>query len=237
MTDPTEASAGSLPQQFGNFEANLQFIEATGAIAAGARVLEIGTGTGTLLNALRSRGAVAEGVELRQDLIDQAHRFFGPLPIQRVAGIALPFPDATFDVVVSFDVFEHIRDSDGHLDEVHRVLRPRGVYLIQTPNKWTNTIFETIRWRSLTRFREDHCSLHTLQELTDRLRQRGFESQAYDVPVVNEFFRRKVRTYAGWPGALALRVVNPDRLPVSWRTNFYVLARKLDETRTPDETR
>jgi SAM-dependent methyltransferase len=224
------ASASS-PQQFGNFDANLRFIDATGAIPAGARVLEIGTGTGMLLNALRSRGADAEGVELRQDLIDEARRFFGPLPIQRIAGTALPFPDETFDVVASFDVFEHIPDSDGHLDEVHRVLRPRGAYLIQTPNRWTNTIFETIRWRSFTRFREDHCSLHTLGELTGRLRRRGFDPRAYDVPVVNDFFRQKVRTYAGWPGTIALRVVNPDRLPVSWRTNFYVLARKRDEPR------
>jgi hypothetical protein len=43
---------------------------------------------------------------------------------------------------------------------------------------------------------------------------------------VNDFFRTKVRTYAGWPGAAMLRIVNPDRLPISWRTNFYVLARK-----------
>jgi len=214
------------PQQFGNLEANIRFLDMTGIVAPGARVLEIGTGTGSLLSELIARGIRAEGVELRQELIDQAHRFHGPLPIQRVTGTTLPFPDASFDVVVSFDVFEHIPDSDAHLVEVRRVLRPGGSYLLQTPNKWTNTVFETIRWRSFTRFREDHCSLHTLSQLDARLRRLGFEPRAYDVPVVNDFFRAKVRQYIGGAGVLALRVINPDRLPISWRTNFYVAARK-----------
>jgi SAM-dependent methyltransferase len=214
------------PQQFGNFEANLQFIDATRVVSPGSRVLEIGTGTGSLLHELVARGVRAEGVELRQELIDEAHRFFGALPIQRVAGTALPFADATFEVVISFDVFEHIPDSDAHLTEVRRVLRPGGWYLIQTPNKWTNTVFETIRWRSFTRFREEHCSLHTLGELDARLRRLGFEPKTYDIPVVNDFFRAKVRRYTGAIGLLAIRVVDPDRLPPSWRTNFYVAAQK-----------
>jgi cyclopropane fatty-acyl-phospholipid synthase-like methyltransferase len=214
------------PQQFGNFEANLRFLDATGLVTPGSRVLEIGTGTGSLLHELVGRGVRAEGVELRQELIDEALRFFGPMPIQRVTGTALPFADASFDVAMSFDVFEHIPDSDAHLLEVRRVLTPGGAYLIQTPNKWTNTVFETIRWRSFTRFREEHCSLHTLGELNARLRRHGFAPEAYDVPVVNEFFRTKVRAHLGWPGLAALRVVNPDRLPLSWRTNFYVVARK-----------
>ena len=220
------------PHQFGNYEANVRFIEMTGCVRAGTRVLEIGAGTGRLLHALRARGVEAAGVELRQDLIDDAQRFFGPLPIQAVSGTTLPFADATFDVAMSFDVFEHIPDSDAHLAEVHRVLRPGGLYLIQTPNKWTNIVFETIRWRSFTRFRQDHCSLHTMKELIARLRGSGFDARAYDVPVVNAFFRDKVRTYVGWPGALTLRVVNPDRLPLAWRTNLYVSARKLPTGRT-----
>jgi SAM-dependent methyltransferase len=219
------------PQQFGNFEANVRFIDMTGVVSVGTHLLEIGAGTGQLLAALRARGVAAEGVELRQDLIEEAHRFFGSLPIQRVSGTALPFADGTFDVVSSFDVFEHIPDSDAHLAEVQRVLRTGGTYLIQTPNKWTNVVFETIRWRSFTRFREDHCSLHTMRELVARLRASGFDPRAYDVPVVNAFFREKVKRYAGWPGTLALRAVNPDRLPLAWRTNFYVAARKLDAPR------
>jgi cyclopropane fatty-acyl-phospholipid synthase-like methyltransferase len=214
------------PQQFGNFEANLRFVDATHALAPGARVLEIGAGTGAMLHALRERGMMAEGVELREDLIEEARRWYGPLPLQKVTGTVLPFPSEMFDGVVSFDVFEHIQDSDAHLAEVRRVLRSGGVYLIQTPNKWTNVIFETIRWRSFTRFREDHCSLHSLGQLTRRLNRHGFTARAYDIPVVNAFFRDKVRRYVGRVGLVALSIANPDRLPLRMRTNLYVCARK-----------
>lgn len=218
------AAAPSGPTQFGNLEANLRFLDDTGALRPGARVLEIGSGTGTLLRRLRERGFDACGVEISASRLAEARRWHGDLPIQQVAGTTLPFPDRHFDIVMSFDVLEHIPDTDAHLREVRRVLRPGGAYLVQTPNKWTNVVFETIRWRSFTRFRQDHCSLHSLRELRARFARHGFRAQPYNVPVVNAFFREKVRRYLGWPGLLALRVVNPDRLPLALRTNLYVAA-------------
>jgi SAM-dependent methyltransferase len=220
---------GVSPRQFGNLEANLRFIDMTGLVTLTAEVLEIGTGTGVLLRTLRARGCRIRGVEVNQELIDEAQRWSAPsapLPIDRVEGVTLPFSDASFDVAMSFDVFEHIPDSDAHLREVGRVLRPGGSYLIQTPNKWANIVFETIRWRSFTRFREDHCSLHTLGELRRRLDLHGFETEAYDVPVVNDYFRGKIKQYVGSVGLVALRIVNPDRFPLAWRTNLYVQAMK-----------
>lgn len=216
------------PRQFGNQEANLRFIDDTHVFAKpGVAALEIGSGTGALLNELRRRGHNVQGVELNRLLIDEGRAYYGELPIQRVTGTSLPAPDGAFQVVLSFDVFEHIPDSDAHLAEVRRVLAPGGSYLIQTPNKWSNVVFETIRWRSFTKFRQDHCSLHTLGELNARLRRHGFEPHAYDIPVVNEFFRSKVRRYLGVAGIAALAVVNPDRLPLAWRTNLYVQAIKI----------
>jgi SAM-dependent methyltransferase len=222
----TRASDGdALPRQLGNLDANLRFIDHTGVLVASPEILEIGSGTGTMLHQLRQRGYRAQGVELRQAFIDQAHAWYGAVPIAQVTGPELPFSDRSFDVVLSFDVFEHIPDSDAHLREVTRVLRPGGSYLLQTPNKWANVVFETIRWRSLTAWREDHCSLHTLGELERRLGRHGFSTvRAFDVPVVNDFFRVKVRKYAGWPGTLALALANPDRFPLRFRTNLYVQA-------------
>ena len=53
----------------------------------------------------------------------------------------------------------------------------------------------------------------------------AFGVRPFDVPVVNDFFRAKVRRYAGWPGTLALKAINPDRLPLRFRTNLYVQAK------------
>jgi SAM-dependent methyltransferase len=212
------------PQQFGNAEANLRFLEAAGALVPGTETLEIGTGTGGMLRQLLDRGLRARGVEINPALIADSQRWHGELPVQRVTGVALPFADAAFDLVLSFDVFEHIRDSDAHLREVRRVLKAGGRYLIQTPSKWPNSLFETIRWKSTTRWRDDHCALHTPGQLRRRLEAHGFAVRFFDVPVVNAFFRNKVRRHLGWPGTVALAIANPDRLPVTWRTNLYVEA-------------
>jgi SAM-dependent methyltransferase len=160
------------------------------------------------------------------DRIAEAQRLHGDVPVEKVDGVRLPFPDGSFDLAISFDVFEHIRDTDGHLREVRRVLVPGGRYLLQTPNKWTNTIFETIRWRSLTSWRPDHCALHSHRQLRRALDRHGFDVRFRDVPVVTAFFLRKIRHYLGAPGLLLVKIVNPDRMPPPLRTNFFVEAIK-----------
>lgn len=209
---------------YGNFEANLRFLEEAGPLPAGARLLEIGSGKGRLLHSLRARGYDACGVEANLDLIADSRRLYGTLPLQPVSGPALPFADRTFEIVLSFDVFEHIADSDTHLSEVARVLVPGGQYLLQTPNKWTNMLFETIRWRSFTAWRADHCALHSYWQIRRRFARHGFAITFYRIPVVTDFFRWKVRRYLGAPGVALLALLSPDRLPYSLRTNFYLKA-------------
>lgn len=211
--------------RFGNLDANVRFLETQGLLRDGLRVLEIGSGRGTLLALLRSRGVHAVGIEPNAALAIDAVRRDPPLPVARMSGDRLGFPDATFDLVLSFDVFEHIPDSDAHLTDVRRVLRTDGVYALQTPNKWTNSVFETIRWRSFTAWKQDHCALHSWDQLRQRLARHGFEPVFADVPVVNDFFREKLRRYMGPAGPALLRFANPDRWPQKFRTNFYVVAR------------
>lgn len=209
---------------FGNFEANVQFLKECGVLTSGGRTLEIGSGRGRMLRELRRLGCDVRGVEIDEAMLAEARRLHGELPIERVTGTELPFPEAAFDVVFSLDVFEHIPDSDAHLREVRRVLKPGGRYLLQTPNKWTNTMFETLRWRSFTAWRQDHCSLHSYGGLRRRLESHGFSVTFYKIPVVTDFFRWKVRSHLGSAGVALLAVVNPDRLPHPLRTNFYVQA-------------
>jgi SAM-dependent methyltransferase len=105
------------------------------ALAAGprpARILDAGCGTGHNLLHL-SRFGRAVGI----DLSSEALRFC------RVRGaaagkaslLALPFPDATFDCVTSFDVLYHrwVADDRVAVAELARVLRPGGVLLVRVP--------------------------------------------------------------------------------------------------------
>ena len=223
--------------EFGNLDANLRFLDDTGLLRRGHKVLEIGCGRGTLVHRLTMQGLDVVGVETSETRIEESRALYGALPIERISGTALPFQDEQFDLVLSFDVLEHIPDTQRHLLEVRRVLKPGGWYLLQTPNKWTNSIFETIRWRSVSKWRSDHCSLHTYRQLRRRLSALGFDAALADVKVVTPFFREKVRRYLGRAGLALLAVANPDRLPLRARTNFYVRAHKLAATQAPVSAR
>jgi SAM-dependent methyltransferase len=182
---------------------------------------------------LHNEGHEVTGVETNSEFIAENSRLNPGLPIFKTTGTVLPCGDSEFDIVMSFDVFEHIPNSNDHLSEVRRVLRPNGHYLLATPNKWTNVLFEPIRHarkRGLSKafdFFKTHCALHNYWQLARRFKLNGFETEFYDVPVVNEFFRVKVNRFLGKPGLLALRLVNPDMLPRPLRTNFFLKARKL----------
>jgi SAM-dependent methyltransferase len=52
------------------------------------------------------------------------------------AAEAIPYPDATFDLVLSHEVIEHVRDDRAALAEMVRVLRPGGRAVIFCPNRW-----------------------------------------------------------------------------------------------------
>lgn len=214
-------------KDFGNLEANIRFLFQSGVIKKNEKILEIGCGTGSLLNYLLENGYDVQGVEKSKEFIRESTILYGYLPLFPVESEKLPFADNSFDLVISFDVFEHLPDSDGHLLEVARVLKPDGYYLLQTPNKYTNTIFETIRWKSFTKWRDDHCSLHSYREIVERLRRNRFEPEFYDIAVVNDFFRHKVYRYLGKPGLILLDIMNHDKLPISLRTGFYIKARKM----------
>jgi SAM-dependent methyltransferase len=221
----------SLPH-WGNHYANINFLQETGILTRPLEILEIGCGKGAMLRHLSQLGHHVAGIDLDPVVVAECKKESGDLPVSVAPGDVLPYPDSSFDLVLSFDVFEHIPDSDRHLREVTRVLKPGGHYLFQTPNKWTNVPFEIIRhWRKFGRplnaynsLMQDHCSLHNYWQIKRRFNKHGLEVRFFDIPVVDDWFRAKVERYLGRVGLLALKVVNPDKLPLSLRTNFYVQA-------------
>lgn len=218
---------------WGNYETNLDFLRRVNFAATPASVLEIGCGKGAMLNYLRQAGHAVVGIDVDADALAFCREKYPAIPVFEASGDKLPFEDGSFDTVMSFDAFEHIRDSDRHLAEVRRVLKPGGRYLLQTPNKWTNIPFEILRHcRKLhigpvAAYRElltEHCALHNYWQLQRRFQRNGFDTAFVAVPVVNEYFRTKLRNYMGGLGPALLKVVNPDRFPLALRTNFYLSA-------------
>jgi arsenite methyltransferase len=105
-----------------------------GRLAAGDRVLDLGSGTGTdsLIAAqmVGERGRVT-GVDMTPQMLVKARAAAAEMGVSNVEFLEgeaeqLPFPDESFDVVVSNGVIDLIPDKDSVFAEIFRVLRPGG---------------------------------------------------------------------------------------------------------------
>lgn len=55
---------------------------------------------------------------------------------KKVKNTDLPFKDNYFDIVISNQIIEHIKDKNNHINEIYRVLKKDGVCYLATPNKY-----------------------------------------------------------------------------------------------------
>ncbi|TNF29683.1 MAG: class I SAM-dependent methyltransferase [Deltaproteobacteria bacterium] len=108
-----------------------RWIEAHLPTSPKPRVLDIGCGNGALLRQLAPRIARGEGVDGSRGMIRVAERHPNPghLGFTHVESPTLPFPDASFDVVVSLLSFRYL-DWDPLMNEIRRVLAPGGRILV-----------------------------------------------------------------------------------------------------------
>jgi SAM-dependent methyltransferase len=95
------------------------------------RILDVGCGTGANIQLLSEFG-VAEGVDVSSEALDFC-RARGLSRVRQGAAEALPYEDASFDLVTGLDVVEHLDDDVAGLKEMRRVLRPRGRALLFVP--------------------------------------------------------------------------------------------------------
>jgi ubiquinone/menaquinone biosynthesis C-methylase UbiE len=111
---------------------------------AGKRILEIGSGYGiTLISWTRNFGLDVTGTEPEgegfADTIEVSRQLcqVNGIPLDRIViaeGEALPFADASFDIVYSSNVIEHCKDPGKVLSEAIRVLKPGGILHFEMPN-------------------------------------------------------------------------------------------------------
>jgi SAM-dependent methyltransferase len=92
---------------------------------------------------------------------------------------ALPFEDDFFDVVTMLAVFEHLEMPvlSRLLNEIHRVLRPGGVYVLTTPAAWTAGLLGMMSRAGLVSRDEvgEHKGAYTHREIVELLESSGFE--------------------------------------------------------------
>jgi SAM-dependent methyltransferase len=106
--------------------------------AAGKRVLDVACGEGYGSALLAARAEYVTGVDVSREAVGHARATYPDrenLEFIAASCTELPFPDASFDTVVSFETIEHIEAQEAFLDQVARVLKPGGVFVLSCPNK------------------------------------------------------------------------------------------------------
>jgi SAM-dependent methyltransferase len=110
---------------------------------AGKRVLDLGCGSGYGSAQIARTAAHVTAADVADDAIAYARKQFGGdnLDFRRIDPTApLPFADASFDVVLSFQVFEHVSDPAHYLSQVRKVLAPHGQLVLVTPDRSTRLL-------------------------------------------------------------------------------------------------
>ena len=158
------------PNQFLIFLLHLKSYEHAMPFVRGKRVLDFGCGTGYGANMLVSQVQDLIAVDISEEAISHAAANYSAknlhfIRIDPIETKALPFPDGDFDVVVSFQVIEHIRHEETYLKEIRRVLKPSGSLLLTTPNSSLRLLPGQKPWNRFHVKEYTHSTIkHTLQK-------------------------------------------------------------------------
>ena len=133
-------------------------------VPAGSAVLDIGSRNGDLRDYLP--------LDIKYQGLDIAPEFAAPDILIHDISTGLPFPDASFDFVFMVEVLEHTPTAFQTVGEIHRVLRPHGVYMVSVPNPYH---FKELIWNLFkVPDRQGHIYSWTRQTITRLGEMNGF---------------------------------------------------------------
>jgi SAM-dependent methyltransferase len=95
-------------------------------------MLDVGCGTGGMLNAMRTFGIVT-GMDSAQFAIDRARQRSGGRVEWGMLPGPVPFEPESFEVVTALDVIEHVDEDEEALRTINRLLRPGGLFVCTVP--------------------------------------------------------------------------------------------------------
>ncbi|MFW0786717.1 class I SAM-dependent methyltransferase [Gordonia sp. CPCC 206044] len=163
-----ERTVPGIPEENYWFRRHEVAYEAILARCAQRVVLEAGSGEGYGAAMLATVADSVTCVDYDSSAVEHTRRRYPGLVVHQGNLIDLPLPDGSVDVVVNFQVIEHLWDQAQFIAECRRVLRPGGRLLISTPNRIT---FSPGRDTPLNPF---HTRELNAAELTELLVDGGF---------------------------------------------------------------
>jgi SAM-dependent methyltransferase len=137
---------------------------------AGKKVLEIGSGNGAFLHALKKKGARVVGIELSKSEAEASFKKFGITALQcPVKKLSLE-QNGAYDIVFSYHVLEHLRDPYGELTYVKQILKEGGLFIGEVPYtpQALDTFSQAIRSSAFDNLHLFHFNVKSLSNLLIR---------------------------------------------------------------------
>lgn len=148
----------------------MQHVERLLPEGCGRRLFDFGCGAGGFLVEAKKAGFDVMGLELSKDLAQHVETVHD-IPVFQGLIDADEFQDETFDVIISSQVFEHLLDPRGTLEDVKAHLRRPGLLLIEVPN-----LYDIRERLNKGRMMDDsHLFYFTARSLARMVREQGFE--------------------------------------------------------------
>ena len=107
-------------------------------LARGRRVLDLGSGEGFGAAILADVASSVVGVDVDERTVEHSRLNYAGANLRFELGTAVDlgtYDDASFDVVVAFEIIEHVREQDAVLGEIARVLAEDGILIASTPDR------------------------------------------------------------------------------------------------------
>jgi SAM-dependent methyltransferase len=194
------------------------------------RLLDVGCGAGSLLEAARRAGWDAEGTEVSRPAVEHVRGEGFPVFHGELA--EAEYPEGHFDVVTASEIIEHLPDPLSVLREVARILRPGGLFWATTPHgRGLSARVLGIRWSTVSP--PEHLQLFTLGGVRGLLREAGFRRADITSHGCNPYELRQAlrrgaapegRNGAGAEGQLkAQSEASSERVAASYRLNEALL--------------
>jgi len=142
------------------------------------RLLDIGCQNGEMCSMLHKEDFEVYGVDVDNKCIVKAKETQPQIEFKCAdCGNGIPFPDEFFDIVWAGDVIEHICNTDIFINEINRVLKMGGSFVLSTPthNRIKNIVIALFRFEAHFNPEFPHYRFYTLKSLKNVLENRGFK--------------------------------------------------------------
>jgi 2-polyprenyl-3-methyl-5-hydroxy-6-metoxy-1,4-benzoquinol methylase len=137
LTITGERTLPGIPAENYWFQRHVVAYRFAAGLVQGAQVLDAGCGEGYGADLLAASAAEVIGVDLDEGVVAHAGHRYPRARFEKADLLQLPFPDASFDAVVTFQVIEHLSEPRAFIAECARVTRPGGRLILSTPNRLT----------------------------------------------------------------------------------------------------